>query len=101
MRTVKGHLGSVTFDGETVVIEKKLRGATRIPVDNIQSISVEKAGIGMRGVRFAVAGGSQAHNQVALGAHKDLAQDPYGLTFRTKALPEFEALVSEVEAARR
>lgn len=100
MRTVKGHLGSITLDGETVLIEKKLRGTTRVPVASIQAISIERAGVGMRGVRFAVAGGTGAQASTALGVHKDLAQDPYGLTFRSKALSEFEALVAQIEAAR-
>lgn len=94
-------MGAITFDGETVAIEKKLRGTVRVPVASIQSVSIERAGLGMKGVRFAVAGGTEARTAVAFGSHKDLATDPYALTFRSKALPEFEALIARIEAARR
>jgi hypothetical protein len=100
MTTVKGHLGSVGFDGATVRVEKKLRGAQAIPLGSLGAVSIENAGIGMRAIRFAVAGGTMAGQSVALGSHKDLANDPFALTFKKKALPEFEALVNEINAAR-
>ena len=92
MTHVKGYMGSVTFDGTLVVIEKKMRGQTRI--------SIDKAGIGWRAVRFSVAGGSVAHQQTAFGDRKEVAMDPNALTFRKGDLPKFEALVSEIEQAR-
>lgn len=100
MQTVKGYLGSVSFDGQTVVIEKKLRGATRIPLSAIQAIGIERAGLGMKGVRFSVAGGTLAQASVAMGSHRDLAQDPYALTFRSGSLGKFQELVGQIEAAR-
>lgn len=100
MTTVKGHFGSVSFDGSGVRIEKKLRGAQMIPLASVSAISIERAGIGMRGIRFSVAGGTGAKSSVALGSHQDLANDPFALTFRKSALPEFEALVAEIQAAR-
>jgi Domain of unknown function (DUF4429)/Short C-terminal domain len=101
LSTVKGHLGSVSFDGQTIVIEKKLRGATRIPVAAVQAVTIERAGIGMRAIRFSVAGGSLAHRQQALGNHKDAAQDPNALTFKKGSLHEFELFVAAVESARQ
>lgn len=101
MMKVKGHLGSVAFDGQTVVIEKKLRGQTRIPLAGIQSVSLVPAGLGMRGIMFAVAGGSASSgNAQALGSHSDVAASPYGLTFKSKSAKDFEALVDEIERAR-
>lgn len=100
MQTIKGHMGSISFDGQTVLVEKKLRGTTRVPLKAIQSISIERAGLGMKAIRFAVAGGTESGASVALGSHKDLAQDPYALTFKSKALPQFEELVRTLEGAR-
>jgi hypothetical protein len=96
----RGHLGSVRFDGQTVTIEKKLKGRTQVPAGSVQAVTIERAGIGMRAIRFAVAGGSVAGPAVAMGSHRDAAKDPYALTFKKKALPEFEALVERVQAAR-
>lgn len=101
METVKGHFGSITFDGKTVVLDKKLTGTTRIPVGSIQAVSIERAGFGMKGVRFSVAGGTVASSHTTPGGkHSDLAKDPYAITFRSKALPEFEGLIGKIEAAR-
>ena len=100
MVTARGHLGSVTFDGSLVRLEKKMRGTQTIPLSNVAAVSIENAGIGMRAIRFSVAGGTIAGQSVAMGSHKDFANDPFALTFKKKALPEFEALVSEINAAR-
>lgn len=91
-------MGTLTFDGSTVVLEKKARGATRIPVGSIQAVTIEKAGIGMRAIRFAVGGGTVSNG--ARNTHKEFASDPYALTFKAKAQPEFEAMVSLIEARR-
>lgn len=100
MTEVKGYMGSVSFDGTTVRVSKRLRGQQSIPLAQITSVGMLNAGPGMRAIRFSVAGGSIAAPAVALGSHKDFARDPYALTFRTKRLPEFEALAAEVETAR-
>lgn len=100
MTTAKGYMGSVSFDGAVVRIEKKLRGAQTVPIQSVSAVSIERAGIGMRGIRFSVAGGTMSAPSVVLGSHKDLANDPFALTFRKGALPEFEALAAEIQAAR-
>jgi hypothetical protein len=100
MTHVKGYMGSVTFDGTLVIIEKKMRGQTRIPLAGIQAISIDRAGIGMRAVRFSVAGGSVAHEQTAFGSGKDASTDANAVIFRKHDLPKFEALVNEIEQAR-
>lgn len=99
MAEVKGHLGSVEFDGQVVRVNKKMRGQQAMPVASIASVSIENAGIGMRAIRFSVAGGSAAGQSTAMGSHKDLAQDPYALTFKKGKLSEFEALQSEILTA--
>lgn len=100
MTTVRGYMGSVSFDGHVVLVEKRLRGQQSIPIEHLTSVGILNAGPGMRAIRFSVAGGSAASQSVVMGSHKDFASDPYALTFRKKRVPEFEALVAEVEAAR-
>lgn len=100
MTTTKGHLGSVTFDGVMVRVTKKARGEQSIPLSSVAAVSIEPAGIGMRAIRFSVGGGTIAKPSKAFGSHKDLATDPFALTFRKKALPEFQELVNEIQAAR-
>jgi hypothetical protein len=100
MTTAKGHLGSVTFDGSTVRIEKKLRGTQTVPLQAVSAVSIENAGIGMRAIRLAVAGGTIAGPSDAFGSHRDFANDPFALTFRKGSLPEFEALAQEIQTAR-
>lgn len=97
---IEGHFGSVEFDGRTVTVRKKLRGEVSIPLVSVQSVSIVPAGLGMSGIRFAVAGGTLAGASVALGNHKDVAQDPYALTFRNKHRGDFEGLANAVRAAQ-
>jgi hypothetical protein len=54
----------------------------------------------MSGIRFAVAGGTLAGPSVAFGSHKDLAEDPYAITFRNKHRARFEALAASVRQAQ-
>ena len=77
-----------------------MRGEQAIPLTSIGAVSIENAGIGMRAIRFSVAGGTAAGASVALGSHKDLANDPFALTFKKKDMPEFEALAAEIQHAR-
>jgi len=100
MTTVKGYMGSVTFDGKVIRVAKKLRGQQSIPLEHVTSVGILNAGPGMRAIRFSVAGGSTAAAAVALGKHADFARDPYALTFKAGRVAEFEALVAEVETAR-
>ena len=98
--TVRGYHGSITFDGRTVAITKRMRGETRIPVARIAEIEMGRAGIGMSYIRFATAGtgyGSKAGR--SLKSHRDVAGDPEVLTFRRKRQDEFAALRAEIEAA--
>lgn len=101
MTTVKGYMGSVSFDGEFVTISKAMRGDTTISVSSINAISIEPAGLGMKGIRFAVGGGSDSRKKVKVGgSHKKVAEDPYGLTFRSGRKDEFEAFANEVRRAQ-
>lgn len=97
---VKGHIGSVSFDGSVVRIEKKMRGEHAIPLSSIGAVSIVKAGVGMRAIRFSVSGGSTAKTSTFNSNHKDLATDPFALTFRKGSLAQFQAFVDEVHAAK-
>lgn len=99
MTTVKGYLGSVSFDGQTVVVEKKGRGKTRIPIEAVSGVLLLPAGPGMRGIKFAANGVGTTAAPV-FGSHKALANDPYALTFRSGKEAAFAALADEVEKAR-
>lgn len=94
-------MGEIRFDGTNVTIAKKARGQVTFPVQSVQSVTIAPAGIGMAGIRFAIAGGTLAGPSKALGSHRDLAADPYALTFRKKRTADFEALLAQVEETRR
>lgn len=96
MSELKGYMGSVSFDGRTVVVSKKMRGSTVIPIGQLSSVQLLPAGIGMSGIKFTVAGGVESTRGKPVGSHKDLASDPYALTFRSKHKASFEAFASEV-----
>ena len=98
---IDGHLGSVEFNGGSVVVRKTARGEIRVPLAGIQSVSIIPAGFGMSAIRFAVAGGSAPAGQAnILVGHADVAQDPYAVTFRNGKKDRFRELVGAVEAAR-
>ncbi|MCW2771084.1 MAG: hypothetical protein JWR27_2517 [Aeromicrobium sp.] len=97
---VKGYLGSAELDGSFVTVKTKVAGSTTIPLAAIQSVSIISAGIGMKGIRFAVAGGSVAGLQSFIGSHSKLAEDPYALTFRSSRREEFEAFMRAVLTAK-
>lgn len=96
---VKGYMGSVSFDGSTVTVAKKMRGSQQIPLSAVSAVAIENAGVGMRAIRFSVAGGTLRGASVVLGSHKDFANDPFALTFRKAKVSEFEALCSEIATA--
>lgn len=100
MGTTKGYMGEVSFDGRTVTIRKKMRGEVTLPLQAIQSVAIVPAGIGMSGIRFAIAGGTLSGDSKAIGSHRDLARDPYALTFRNKHKATFQALAAEINLAR-
>jgi hypothetical protein len=93
-------MGSVTIDGDVVIISKRMRGETRIDLAQVSGISIERAGLGMKAIRFMTAGGTAGHRSPVLGSSRDLANDPQALTFRSKHLAEFQAFAAEAEARR-
>ncbi|BBH17520.1 hypothetical protein Back2_18070 [Nocardioides baekrokdamisoli] len=100
MTTVKGYMGSVSFDGTTVILKKSMRGEQIIPLAGIAAVQIEAAGLGMKAIRFSVAGGSAAGTIKAMGNHKKAAEDPFALTFMVTKQAEFRALASEILTAK-
>lgn len=96
---VKGYRGRVSFDGQTVTISKALRGDTRLRVQDIAAVEINRAGIGLLAIRFVTAG-SQGTRTAALGSTKQAQEDPYAMVIRRKRRGEIEALRAEVEKAR-
>lgn len=101
---VDTHRGSVEFDGRQVTITKKRRGSAVVPLSRLSGVIIDKAGLGVRAIRFSVAGGSHTvpSNAMAPKIGADVARalaDPYALTFRKKHLPEFEKFRDAVLAA--
>lgn len=93
-------MGRIEFDGSMVTIEKTARGRVQFPVSSVSSVMLVPAGFGMTGIKFTVSGATEVQNVKALGSHKDIAKDPYGLTFRKKNRPDFENLVEHINYAR-
>jgi len=99
MITLNGYMGSVTFDGQMVTVDKKLRGQVVFPASAVTSVMIVPAGMGMRGIKFTLAGGTDARRVAAMGSHKDVASDPYALTFRKKHVGQFSALAGDIQRA--
>lgn len=97
---VKGHQGSIDFDGSVVTIKKLGAGSTSVPLATVQGASIVSAGVGMKAIRIAVAGGSIHGAQTFIGSHSQLIQDPFALTFKTWHKAKFEAFVAELIAAK-
>lgn len=96
---MKGYNGSVELADQCVIVRKRLRGESRIPLASIASVEIGPAGVGMRFVRFATAASAQMRRP-ALGSHTEAASDPNALTFRSGRSAEFGAFAQAVEAAR-
>jgi hypothetical protein len=99
MITLNGYMGSVSFDGQMVTVEKNLRGRVQFPASAVSSVMIVPAGMGMRGIKFTLSGGTDARRQMPMGSHKDVASDPYGLTFRKKHEAKFAALAYDIQRA--
>lgn len=95
---VKGYQGSVSFDGQTVTVSKRGRGAVSVPVDRVTSVEITRAGVMLSAIRFSVAGGSERGRARVVGSTSQVMRDPYSLAFRKKRAAEFEALRDAVLA---
>ncbi|WPM94276.1 hypothetical protein VB1_CDS0027 [Arthrobacter phage Marchesin] len=97
MTTVKGFNGTISFDGQTVTIDRKGAGRTRLPLASIKSVEFKKGGLLVGYVKFHT--GADIDNRKARNKAQALLQDPHALTLQWTSNKDMEALVEEVEAA--
>ena len=45
-------MGRVWFDGQFVHIKRGGHGTTKIPLEAVQAVSIERAGLGLKAIRF-------------------------------------------------
>lgn len=98
--TIRGYMGTVTLDGDAVIIRKWMRGETRIYLSQISGVSIEPAGIGIKAIRFITAGGVPSRRPLPLVGSRDVANDPQALIFRSARRSEFAAFADLVNATR-
>ena len=104
---VKGHNGTVNFDGDFVTITRKGfvaratigKGEKRIPLNSITAVQWKPAGTVMNGfISFTLGGGNEARS--GFGSQTiDASKDENSVIFVKKQMPDFDALRSQVEQA--
>lgn len=85
--------GRLEFDGKIVSIIRK-RDELRIDIRSISSISIERLGPGLSGVRFSTAGARTTH---AFTGGMIQSSDPSLFRFKTKDLESFRQMVHLIE----
>ncbi|GGM77102.1 hypothetical protein GCM10012275_54680 [Longimycelium tulufanense] len=104
---VKGHNGTVVFDGQFVSIERKGflaristgKGSKRIPVKSLTAVHFKPAGPLMNGyIEFVFSGAEETKSGFGT-ATIDAAKNENAVLFTRGQLPVFEALRDAVEAA--
>ncbi|MFD6415989.1 DUF4429 domain-containing protein [Streptomyces sp. NPDC060194] len=106
MLTVKGHNGTVHFDGQTVHIERSgffARatvgvGEKRIPIHSINAVQWKNAGFSYGFIQFTVSGGTERRSKFG-SQSKDAMGDENSVTFHTNQQPAFEQLRAAIDAA--
>lgn len=104
---VKGHTGTVVFDGDFVTIRRTGlnarmtvgKGEKRIPLSSISAVQWKPAGALVNGfIQFTVGGGNEARSK--FGSQTTSAvSDENSVVFHKKQMPAFEALRAEIERA--
>lgn len=104
---VKGHNGTVNFDGDFVTIKRTGflarasigKGEKRIPLGSITAVQWKPAGAMMNGfISFTLGGGNETRSR--FGAQTaDASRDENSVIFTKKQMSDFDALRTEVEQA--
>lgn len=104
---VKGHNGTVVWDGDFVTIKRTGflarasvgKGEKRIPLGSITAVQWKPAGGVMNGfIQFTLGGGNESRSR--FGAQTtDAAKDENSVIFVKKQMPGFEALRTTIETA--
>lgn len=95
--TAKGFNGTLSFDGQTVTIERKGAGRVRLPLESIKSVEFKKGGLLVGYVKFHT--GADVDARKVRNKTQALLQDPHAVTLQwtsNKAMAEF---VEAVETA--
>ena len=104
---VKGHNGTVDFDGDFVTIKRTGflarasigKGEKRIPLSSITAVQWKPAGPMMNGfISFTLGGGNETRSRFG-SQTSDAVKDENSVIFIKKQMPDFEALRSQVEEA--
>lgn len=104
---VKGHNGSIEFDGQFVTITREGflarmahgKGEKRIAVRSISAVQLKPPNALVNGfIQFTLSGGSEKN---AMKGNRTMAagQDENSVLITKQQLPEFEALRAEIEQA--
>ena len=104
---VKGHTGTVRFDGETVTILRKGalarmsvgKGEKQIPLPSISAVQFKPAGPIVNGyIQFTVGGGIERRSSFGKQT-VDAGRDENSVVFHYRQRKEFEQLRDAVQAA--
>lgn len=104
---VKGHTGTVVFDGDFVTIRRTGfnarmsvgKGEKRIPLSSISAVQWKPAGALVNGfIQFTVGGGNEARSSFG-SQTTDAVKDENSVVFLKKQMSDFDALRSEIEKA--
>jgi hypothetical protein len=104
---VKGHNGTVTFDGATVLIERigflarasVGKGSKRIPIRQITAVQFKSAGPLVNGfIQFTLGGGNEQRSRFGRQT-TDAVHDENSVLFWTRQQAAFTQLREAVEAA--
>ena len=104
-----GANGSVTFDGQTVVIRrdkgagKRLqgKGEKSIPVTAISAVQLQPPGLQGHGVwQLSLSGESAANVRHGFASANKLMRDENTILFGNRAKPAFEAITQAIQSAR-
>ena len=106
MQSVRGHNGTIEFDGATVAITRRGflaratvgKGEKRIPVRHITAVQFKPAGLVNGFIAFTLAGGVE--NRSRFGRQTtDAAKDENSVIFTKSQQPSFEQLRTDIEQA--
>ncbi|QGH74512.1 hypothetical protein HYQ03_gp25 [Arthrobacter phage Kuleana] len=97
MNSVKGFNGTLSFDGETVTIERKGAGRTRLPLSAIKSVEYKKGGLLVGYVKFHT--GADIDNRKTRNKAEALMRDPHAVTHQWTSNKAMGELVDQIEAA--
>lgn len=104
---VKGHTGTVVFDGDFVTIKRTGfnarmtvgKGEKRLPLSSITAVQWKPAGALANGfIQFTVPGGNESRSRMGSQTH-DAVRDENSVVFIKKQMPAFEELRAAIEQA--